>query len=60
VPRGVFAITKPLLPDALWDRIEPLLPPPRPPKRRDRIEDRRCQTGILSVLKTGINWEDLP
>jgi transposase len=58
-------MAKPLLPDALWERIEPLLPPPPPPKRpdrpgRDRIEDRKCLIGILFVLKTGINWEDLP
>ena len=58
-------MAKPLLPDALWERIEPLLPPPPPPKRtdrpgRDRVEDRKCLTGILFVLKTGINWEDLP
>jgi transposase len=58
-------MAKPLLPDALWERIAPLLPPPPRPKRPDRpgrkrIDDRRCLIGILFVLKTGINWEDLP
>jgi transposase len=58
-------MAKPLLPDALWRRIEPLLPPPPVPKRPDRpgrkrLDDRRCLVGILFVLKTGINWEDLP
>lgn len=58
-------MAKPLLPDELGERIEPLLPPPPPPKRpdrpgRSRVEDRRALTGILFVLKTGINWEDLP
>src|SRR4051794_6832466 len=43
----------------------PLLPPRPEPKRPDRpgrppIEDRKALTGIPSVLKTGINWEDLP
>jgi transposase len=58
-------VAKPLLPDPLWQRIEPLLPPAPPPKRPDRpgrgrIDDRSCLTGILFVLKTDINWEDLP
>lgn len=58
-------MAKPLLPDALWERIRPLLPPPPKPKRPDRpgrkrIDDRLCLIGILFVLKTGIDWEDLP
>jgi transposase len=57
-------MAKPLVSDELWRRIEPLLPPPKP--RRSRfpgrkpIADRKALTGILFVLKTGINWEDLP
>ena len=58
-------MAKPLLPAALWERIEPLLPPPPKPKRPDRpgrkrTPDRRCLIGILFVLKTGNDWEDLP
>jgi transposase len=58
-------MAKPLLPDELWDRIQPLLPPRPKPKRIDRpgrppLEDRKALTGILFVLKTGIDWEDLP
>jgi transposase len=58
-------MAKPLLSDALWDRIRPLLPPPPEPKRPDRpgrrrIDDRLCLIGILFVLKTGIDWEGLP
>jgi transposase len=58
-------MAKPLLPEALWGRICPLLPPPPKPKRPDRpgrkrLDDRRCLIGILFVLKTGIDWEDLP
>jgi transposase len=57
-------MAKPLLPDELWHRIEPLLPPPKP--RRSRypgrkpIDDRKALIGILFVLKAGIPWEDLP
>jgi transposase len=55
-------MAKPLLPDALWERIEPLLPkqPPRPQGGRPRISDRAALTGILFVLKTGTPWEYLP
>src|SRR6266446_5960165 len=61
---GGFVMAKPLVSDALWQRIEPLLPPLK--RRRFRFPGRkpldRCKvlTGILFVLKTGIAWEDLP
>src|SRR5438034_10929659 len=53
-----------LIDDALWRRIEPLLP--KPPRRRwkamgrPRIPDRAALTGILFVLRSGIPWEMLP
>ena len=50
------------VPDALWARIAPLLPPepPKPKGGRPRVSDRAALTGILFVLKTGIPWEYLP
>ncbi len=57
-------MAKPLVSDALWQRIEPLLPAPKP--RRFRypgrmpLDRRKVLTGIIFVLKTGIAWEDLP
>lgn len=56
-------MAKPLVDDALWARIEPILPVVERRYRypgRKRIPDRRALTGILFVLKTGIPWEDLP
>lgn len=55
-------MAKPLLPDDLWQVIEPLLPkhPPSPKGGRPRLPDRKALTGIIFVLKTGIPWEDLP
>jgi transposase len=57
-------MAKPLLPDGLWQRIEPLLPPPKPRRfrypGRQPVGNRPALTGILFVLKTGIPWEDLP
>jgi transposase len=67
---GVFARTRGGIPmrmlvtDELWQRVQPLLPPP--PRRRFRfpgrkpLDYRRILTGILFVLKTGIAWDDLP
>jgi transposase len=59
-----MVMAKPLVSDALWQRLGPLLPPP--PARRTRfpgrkpLDYRNILTGIIFVLKTGINWEDLP
>jgi transposase len=55
-------MAKPLVPDALWERIEPLIPPERPKPRGGRppCDRRAVLTGILFVLRTGIGWEYLP
>lgn len=57
-------MSKPLVSDELWARIEPLLPP-QPVRRfrypgRKPIAPRQLLCGILFVLKTGIKWDDLP
>ena len=53
-----------LIDDALWTRIEPLLPK-RPSRNRQcagrtPIPDRAVLTGILFVLRSGIPWNMLP
>jgi transposase len=55
-------MAKAMLTDELWQRIEPLLPPhpPRPKGGRPPVPDRKVLTGILFVLRTGIQWEYLP
>ena len=52
----------PLLPDALWSLIQPVLPLPRskPKGGRPRLPDRACLAGVLFVLRRGIPWEMLP
>jgi len=52
-----------MVPDGLWERIEPLVPVV--PRRADhpgrkRLDDRKVLSGILFVLYTGIPWEFLP
>ena len=57
-------MTKVLIDDDLWIRIEPLLPKRRRRNRRyagrKPIPDRAVLTGILFVLRSGIPWNLLP
>jgi transposase len=57
-----MTMAKPLLPDDVWEIIEPLLPKwtPSPEGGQPPLPDRQALTGILFVLKTGLAWEDLP
>ena len=50
------------IPDWLWERIEPLLPPrPFHPLgcHRPRVADRDAMDAILLVLRTGMQWNAL-
>ncbi len=51
-----MGMSKSLIPDELWEMIEPLLPPepPKPKGGRPRVPDRACLTGIVFVLRSGI------
>jgi transposase len=50
-----------LVPDQLWQAVEPLLPTP-PPRYGGlpRINDRACLAGIIYQLRTGVPWRLLP
>ncbi len=49
------------IPDELWERIKPLLPPPKPKKPgRPQMSDRQAMTAIFYVLRTGCQWKALP
>ena len=50
------------IPDEIWVRMEPLLPPP--PKHplgchRPRVPNRKAMTAIFFVLRTGSQWNAL-
>ena len=51
-----------LVPDHLWEAIEPLLPkePPKPNGGRPRVPERAALSGIIFVLRTGCPWRLLP
>ena len=57
-------MAKALVDDELWELIEPLLPPPKPRRKRypgrKPLDNRKALSGILFVLKSGIPWEMLP
>ena len=53
-----------LMPDDLWQRVQPLLPP-RPPRRyrypgRLPRDDRAALAGIVHVLTSGCTWAQVP
>jgi transposase len=53
-----------LVPDGLWQRVQPLLPQ-RPPRRfrhpgRLPRDDRAALAGIVHVLITGCTWGQVP
>ena len=54
--------TATLVPDGLWELIEPPLPAPIPRPRggRPSLSDHTCLTGIVFVLRSGIPWQMLP
>ena len=50
------------IPDELWARIEPLLPPKKahPKGGRPWTSERAAMDGIFYVLRTGCQWKALP
>jgi transposase len=52
-----------LLPDALWQRLQPLLPPP-PSRARGgaprTVPDRACMAAIMFMARTSTPWTLLP
>jgi transposase len=50
------------IPDELWERIQPLLPPLKPHSlgcHRPRVDDRRAMDAIFFVLRTRCQWNAL-
>ncbi len=50
------------IPDDLWDELQPLLPPEKPPRTPGRpfVSFRQVLDGILYILRTGCQWKALP
>lgn len=60
--RGGTAVAEPWVSDALWQKLEPLLPQPRRRNRhvqfagRKRTDPRQIFNGIVFMLRTGVPW----
>jgi transposase len=56
-------LTDKLLPDGLWQRIQPLLPPP-PSRARGgvprTVADRACMAAIIFMARASTSWALLP
>jgi hypothetical protein len=50
----------PLLTDAEWEGLSPLMPPQKPPTGRPRRDHRRVLAGILWVIVSDSSWRELP
>lgn len=49
-----------VLTDAMWARIEPLLPALKGPMGRPMTPHREAVEGAIYRLRTGVAWRDLP
>ena len=57
---GMQPLPERLLPDALWARIQPLLPPPPGGGAPRTVSDRACMAAILFMARTSTPWALLP
>jgi transposase len=48
--------------EAMWERVQPLLPPhpPQPKGGRPFVDDYECFRGIVYQLRNSIRWNDMP
>lgn len=60
----LLVVIEDLVPDGLWERVQPLLPAPKPRPRlhhgRNRLDDRAALAGIVFVLKHSVGWAQVP
>jgi len=48
------------LSDSQWERIQPLIPPPKPGGRPAKISRRELVNAILYLVRHGCTWRALP
>lgn len=60
---GMTSLVDRLLPDALWQLIQPLLPPPSARPRGGvprRVPDRNCVAALIFMARSSTPWNLLP
>ncbi len=48
------------LTDQQWEKIKPLIPPPKPGGRPRKVEMREILNGIFYLVRSGCSWRMLP
>jgi Putative transposase of IS4/5 family (DUF4096) len=59
-PRPTVLAGTAALSDSLWQQIAPLLPPQKPPRGRPAVDHHRLLEGLLSIMRTGVPWREMP
>jgi putative transposase of IS4/5 family DUF4096 len=59
-PRPIRVLGLPNLTQALWERLQPLLPPQKPYTGRPAVDHRLIVEGILWKIQTGSSWREMP
>jgi Putative transposase of IS4/5 family (DUF4096) len=60
IPPPIRVLGLPDLTQARWERLQPLLPPQKPPIGRPAVDHRQIVEGILWKIRTGSSWREMP
>ena len=60
LPAPILMPGLPVLTDAHWEQLRPLLPPQKPPTGRPAVDHRLVVEGMLWVVRTNSSWRELP
>jgi hypothetical protein len=59
-PPSIQLLGLPVLTDALWEQMRPLLPLQKPLTGRPAVDHRQIVEGMLWVARTNSSWRELP
>lgn len=60
LPESIQLSGLPVLTDALWEQMRPLLPLQKPLTGRPAVDHRQIVEGMLWVARTNSSWRELP
>lgn len=60
LPAPILMPGLPVLTDAHWEQLRPLLPPQKPQTGRPAVDHRLVVEGMLWVVRTNSSWRELP
>jgi len=59
-PGPIRLLGLPDLTEALWERLQPLLPPQKPDTGRPAVDHRTIIEAIVWKIQTGSSWREMP